>query len=113
MAGGTGDPERADVAHRTIIEMGFSILAFEERCIEVFSQLRSEYRLKAPDSSHLACAAVAGVDMFLTGDVQLLKRGLHVPEIHFIVDFNLPVLNCLGIPHASTRRGLSFSSPAK
>ncbi len=92
MAGGGGNRAKADAARTAIKEMGFTFLPFEERCIEVFSRLRSEQRLKAPDSIHLACAAVAGLDMFLTGDAQLLKRGLHVPGIHFIVDFNLPIL---------------------
>jgi len=92
MAGGAVDRAKADAARTTIIEMGFSFLPFEERSIDRFSRLRSEHRLKAPDSIHLACAASAGVDMFLTGDTQLLKRSLHVPGIHFIVDFNLPIL---------------------
>jgi predicted nucleic acid-binding protein len=92
MAGGSGDRAKADAARETIVDMGFSFLPFESRCIDVFSRLRSEQRLKAPDSIHLASASVAGVDMFLTGDAQLLKRGLRVPGIHFIADFNLPIL---------------------
>jgi uncharacterized protein len=92
MAGGAGERARAEAARATIIEMGFSFLPFEERCIEVFSRLRSEHRLKAADSIHLACAAAAGVDMFLTGDTRLLRRGLHVPGIHFVGDFKLPIL---------------------
>jgi uncharacterized protein len=92
MAGGAGDRVKADAARATIVDMGFSFLPFETRCIDLFSRLRSEQRLKAPDSIHLASAAAAGVDMFLTGDIQLLKRGLHVPGIHFIADFNLPIL---------------------
>jgi len=89
-----GQPDRS-TAHKvrlTVMEMGFSFLPFEDDCVAPFSQLRSVHRLKAPDSINLACAATGRVDMFLTGDVQLLKRGLHIPGIHFIADFTLPVL---------------------
>jgi hypothetical protein len=48
--------------------------------------------LKAPDSIHLACAAAARTDMFLTNDTQLLNRRLHVPGIQFISDFTKPIL---------------------
>ncbi len=92
MAGGAGDRAKAEAARATIIDMGFSFLPFESRGIEVFSRLRAEQHLKAPDSVHLASASAAGVDMFLTGDKQLLNRGLKIPGIHFIADFNLPIL---------------------
>jgi hypothetical protein len=77
------------VARSTIVDMGFSFLPFDDRCVATFSRLRSEMRLKAPDSIHLSCAAAAGVDMFLTGDTQLLKRRLTVPGIQFIADFKI------------------------
>jgi hypothetical protein len=37
----------------------------------------------------LACAASAGIDLFLTGDEQLTK--LDVPGIQFIADFKNPL----------------------
>jgi predicted nucleic acid-binding protein len=46
--------------------------------------------LKIADSIHLACAASAGVDLYLTGDTQLFK--LDVAGIQFIADFNSPIL---------------------
>lgn len=92
MAGGAGDRAKADAARSTITEMGFTFLPFEGNCVTIFSNLRSVEKLKAPDSINLACAAAGGVDMYLTGDAQLLKRGLHVPGIHFIADFTLPVI---------------------
>jgi predicted nucleic acid-binding protein len=79
-------------ARNIIVEMGFSFVPFDGNCVVPFSRLRGNDRLRAPDWINLACAAGAGVDMFLTGDRQLLKRGLHIPGIHFITDFNLPIL---------------------
>jgi predicted nucleic acid-binding protein len=92
MAGGAGNIAEAEKVRAKIVEMGFSFLPFDGSCAATFAKLRSGTRLKAPDAIHLACAAAAGVDMYLTGDAQLLKRGLHVPGIQFIADFTLPVL---------------------
>jgi predicted nucleic acid-binding protein len=92
MAGGRGDRSDAEIARSTIREMGFSLVPFDENCIAMFGTLRSEMRLKAPDSIHLACAAAAKTDMFLTNDTQLLQRRLYVPGIQFIGDFTKPIL---------------------
>jgi predicted nucleic acid-binding protein len=46
--------------------------------------------LKIADAIHLACAASAGIDLFLTGDKQLTK--LDIPGIQFIAEFNTPIL---------------------
>jgi predicted nucleic acid-binding protein len=92
MAGRTQDRESADWLGMTIGEMGFSFLPFDGKCVTPFARLRSVMGLKAPDAIHLACAAAAGVDMFLTGDTQLLHRRLLVPGIQFIAHFGLGVL---------------------
>jgi predicted nucleic acid-binding protein len=92
MAGGAGDRAKAEIARSTIAEMGFTFVPFDASCAGPFATLRSVNRLKAPDAIHLACAAAFGVDMFLTGDAQLLNRRLHLPGIHFITHFRLAVL---------------------
>ena len=92
MAGGAEDTAKAETVRSTIAEMGFSFLPFDRDCAGPFATLRSVSRLKAPDAIHLACAAAAGVDMFLTGDTQLLHRRLLVPGIQFIAHFGLGVL---------------------
>jgi predicted nucleic acid-binding protein len=71
----------------TLQSMGFNFLEFGWRAVEPFRRLRREFGLKPPDSMHLACAAAIQTDIFLTGDVQLLKKRLHVPGIQFIADF--------------------------
>jgi uncharacterized protein len=70
--------------------LGFSFLTFDEGAVLPFSKLRAIEKLKVADSIHLACAASAGIDLFLTGDKQLMR--LHVPGIQFIADFDTPVL---------------------
>ena len=69
--------------------MGFTFLPFNEKAVSPFSKLRATTKLKAPDAIQLACAAAAGVDLYLTGDKQLFK--LDVPGIQFIADFNSPI----------------------
>jgi len=65
-------------------------LPFDKGAVEPFGRLRGEQKLKIADAIHLACAASAGIDLFLTGDKQLLK--IDVPGIQFIADFNSTIL---------------------
>jgi predicted nucleic acid-binding protein len=89
-AGKSLQPQKALAVREIIREMGFSCLPFDEGAVAPFSRLRSKERLKVADAIHLACAASAGIDLFLTGDKQLVK--LDVPGIQFIADFNTPIL---------------------
>jgi len=83
-------PQKALDLRQTILEMGFTCLPFDGGAVAPFSRLRAKERIKVADAIHLACAASAGIDLFLTGDKQLAK--LDVPGIQFIADFNTPVL---------------------
>ena len=86
----SNNQEKATTIRSTLDAMGFTYLPFDERAVMPFGKLRGGGKLKIADSIHLACAAAAGVDMFLTGDRQLV--GLHVPGIQFIADFETPLL---------------------
>jgi predicted nucleic acid-binding protein len=92
MAGAEKSPNpRKELAVREALrEMGFTFLPFDAGAVAPFSRLRAKEKLKVADAIHLACAASAGIDLFLTGDKQLVK--LDVPGIQFIADFNTPIL---------------------
>ncbi|NYF89516.1 PIN domain-containing protein [Tunturiibacter empetritectus] len=90
MAGAVNSPEKAGKIQRTMEEMGFGYLPFDAGAVMPFSRLRAKNKLKVADSIHLASAASAGIDLFLTGDKQLM--GLDVPGVQFIADFNTPLL---------------------
>jgi predicted nucleic acid-binding protein len=90
MAGVVSSPEKAVKIQRTMEEMGFRYLPFDAGAVMPFSRLRAKNKLKVADSIHLASAASAGIDLFLTGDKQLM--GLDVPGVQFIADFNTPLL---------------------
>jgi|SRR5579863_533482 len=84
------DPAKTRRIQETLKEIGFSYLPFDNGAVAPFAHLRARLKLKVADSIHLACAASHGIDLFLTGDKQLVK--LDVPGIQFIADFNLPIL---------------------
>ncbi|HVC47594.1 MAG TPA: PIN domain-containing protein [Terracidiphilus sp.] len=84
------DPAKTRIVQETLKEMGFSYLPFDEGAVVPFSRLRAREKLKIADSIHLACAASAGIDLFLTGDKQLVN--LDIPGIQFIADFNTSLL---------------------
>jgi uncharacterized protein len=84
------DPSKTLAVRSTLDQMGFSYLPFDNGAVLPFSRLRSQTRLKIADSIHLACAASAGIDLFLTGDHQLV--GLNLPGVQFIANFNTEIL---------------------
>ena len=86
----SSDPKKETVIQNAILEMGFHFLPFDQGAVLPFSRLRSKEKLRVADAIHLACAASAKVDLFLTGDKQLIK--LHVPGVQFIADFYTPLL---------------------
>jgi len=92
VAGAEKSPNRGKAAaiRSTIEEMGFSFLPFGDRAVLPFSSLRAKEKVKVAEAIHLACAASSGVDLFLTGDKDLMR--LDVPGIQFISDFTSPIL---------------------
>ena len=74
-----------------IRKMGFQFLPFDEGAVLPFSLLRAREKLRAADAIQLACAASAEVDLFLTGDKQLLK--IYVPGVRFIADIYTPLIS--------------------
>jgi predicted nucleic acid-binding protein len=84
------NPQKTYAVRELVREMGFTCLPFDEGAMATFSRLRSIERLKIADSIHLASAASAGMDLFLTGDRKLTR--LDIPGIQFIADFNGSIL---------------------
>ena len=65
------------------------VIPFTAETANRYGQIRGTRRVGSADAIHLACAAQAGVNLFLTNDHDL--QGLVVPGIHFIagLDVNL------------------------
>lgn len=82
--------EDADRVRAGILAGGVKILPFDGTASDIFGRIRAAHRTAAADSIHLACAAVAGVDLFLTGDEKLLK--LKIPGIKFMGGLDTNIL---------------------
>ena len=85
-----GDRELADAIRGAMRPPHVELLPFDARTAEHFGEVRSRCRTSPADSIHLACAAAAGVDLFLTNDTRLTR--LDVPGIRFIAGLDAPVL---------------------
>ncbi|HWE86930.1 MAG TPA: type II toxin-antitoxin system VapC family toxin [Terracidiphilus sp.] len=78
------DAVRAVSAIKSYFQSGrVELLPFDFETADRYSVLRSSFNLKQADAIHLATAAVAGVDAFVTNDHDLLK--LQIPGISFMV----------------------------
>ena len=85
-----GDIEAIDKVRSLWSIAGVEIIPFDAAAGEIYSDIRANHRVTPADAIHLACAASAGVDLFLTNDNHL--KSLIVPGIHFIADMNAGML---------------------
>lgn len=83
-------PDDAKRIQAAILNAGVRILPFDVNAMDVFGRIRAKHRTSAADTIHLACAATAQIDLFLTNDKQLPK--LHIPGIKFIASLDTNLL---------------------
>ena len=77
-----GAPQSRHAVREGLSAMNVEFLPFDGGAVDTFGWLRARQKLATADSIHLACAAAKGIDLFLTGDKQLVKQ--IVPGIQFI-----------------------------
>jgi predicted nucleic acid-binding protein len=77
-----GEDELARKYEQTITATA-QMLPFDIKAAGIYARLRCDRSIRAPDAIQLACAAAAGVDLFITNDMHLQTR--HVEGIQFIV----------------------------
>ena len=68
--------------HETTIRQIATILSFDAACAPRYAAIRADRAIRAPDAIQLACAATAGVDLFITNDDRLSRK--YVPDVKFI-----------------------------
>lgn len=79
-----------DVAQRIrdfLRSSAVDLLPFTEDTAEQYATIRAANRVSPADAIHLASAAEADVNLFLTNDHRL--RGLVIPGIHFIAGMDV------------------------
>ncbi len=74
---------RLAATYRSGITESSTLIPFDVKAANAYALLRSDRSLRAPDAIQLACAATAGVDLFITNDARLYSK--QVPGIQFIV----------------------------
>ena len=63
------------------------LISFTPETADGYAGIRAGHRVSPADAIHLACAANAGIDLFLTDDDRL--HSLALPGIHFIAGMNV------------------------
>jgi predicted nucleic acid-binding protein len=80
-----GDEELAR-KYQEAITTTAAIVPLDLKAARIYAALRSDRALRAPDAIQLACAAAAGVDLFITNDARLHSK--RVAGIQFIVSLD-------------------------
>jgi predicted nucleic acid-binding protein len=86
----TGAVKVADEAKRLLRSAVSEVIPFTMETADHYAQIRGHLRLPPADAIHLACAAQAGTDLFLTNDKNLV--GKVVPGIQFIASLESQIL---------------------
>ena len=66
------------------------VIPFDLEAAEHYASIRANQSLSPPDAIHLACAAQARIDLFLTNDNDLI--GKVIPGIQFIAGLDSNIL---------------------
>lgn len=81
--------QRLDDVRRRLRNVVSDIIPFTLETAERYARIRGTLHVSPADAIHLASAAQAGTDLFLTNDRQLL--GKIVPGIQFIATIDAPL----------------------
>ena len=72
------------------LEGSIEIIPFAMELADSYAEIRARPNLSSADAIHLACAAKAGTDLFLTNDNNLI--GQVVPGIQFIAGLDTNII---------------------
>jgi uncharacterized protein len=85
-----GATQVAAESRRLLQEVVSEVVPFTIETADRYSQIRGTLGVAPADAIHLACAAYAGTDLFLTNDKRLV--GKIVPGIQFIASLETQLL---------------------
>jgi predicted nucleic acid-binding protein len=74
----------------TLLSVVSEVIPFTLETADAYARIRGSTNVASPDAIHLACAAVADTDLFLTNDRRLVGRA--VPGIQFIAGLDSNIL---------------------
>ena len=85
-----GGPPLTDKTSRQLESTVSEVIAFDKETAGHYAQIRGSLSIAAADAIHLACAAQARADLFLTNDRDLV--GKFIPGIQFVVGIDTSLL---------------------
>jgi predicted nucleic acid-binding protein len=85
-----GAADRAHEARRQLQRIVAEVVPFTIDTADRYAQIRGTLGIAPADAIHLACAAQAGTDLFLTNDKRLV--GKFIPGIQFVASLEDDVL---------------------
>jgi uncharacterized protein len=77
-----GPTSRVDEVRSALLSLLYEIVPFTVETADHYARIRGSTKIASSNAIHLACAASAGTDLFLTNDKTLV--GKFVPGIQFI-----------------------------
>jgi predicted nucleic acid-binding protein len=72
--------------YETVLAQTARLIPFDHGAASHYADLRANRAIRPPDAIQLACAARAGIDLFITNDDRLSR--LAVPGVHFVVSLD-------------------------
>lgn len=81
-----GSASRADEVRAALLSLLSEVVPFTVKTADHYARIRGSTNIASPDAIHLACAASANTDLFLTNDQNLVGR--FVPGIQFIASLD-------------------------
>ena len=69
--------------YEDVLSQTARLIAFDREAARRYAEIRRNRSIRPPDAIQLACAALAGVDLFITNDDRLSR--LTIPGIQFLV----------------------------
>lgn len=85
-----GPVSRVDEIRSALLSLLSEVVPFTADTADCYAKIRGTLKIASPDAIHLACAASAGTDLFLTNDKNLI--GKIIPGIQFIASLDTNLL---------------------
>jgi uncharacterized protein len=85
-----GPMSRVDEVRGALLSLLSEVVPFTADAANHYARIRGSTKIASPDAIHLACAASAETDLFLTNDKSIL--GKVIPGIQFIAALDADIL---------------------
>jgi uncharacterized protein len=82
--------ERIQAVKAAFEDLVSEVILFTAETADIFGQIKGSLKIPSADAIHLACAASAGTDLFLTNDKNLV--GKVIPGIQFIAGLDSNII---------------------